>query len=79
MQMERLDSMVGGMRCLLISIQGLHRFYRGRGNEAVVASWMTRQDRKFAIADNISYAGRVIESVLAEHKVKLPLVFVGFS
>jgi hypothetical protein len=40
-QMERLQSMAGCAHCLLISIQGLHRFYRGRSNE-VIASWMTR-------------------------------------
>jgi predicted esterase len=32
-----------------------------------------------AIADNISYVGRVIESVLAERNVKPPLLFAGFS
>jgi predicted esterase len=77
-QMERLQSITGFARCPLISIQGLHRFYRGSSNE-VVASWMTRQNRELAIADNISYAGRVIESVLAELKVKPPLLFAGFS
>lgn len=77
-QMERLQSIAGCARCLLIAIQGLHWFYRGSSNE-VVASWMTRQNRELAIADNISYVGRVIDSVLAERKVKLPLLFVGFS
>jgi predicted esterase len=77
-QMDRLQSVAGSARCLLISIQGLHRFYRGRGNE-VVASWITRQDRELAIADNISYVGRVIESVQAERGVKPPLLFAGFS
>ena len=56
-QMARLLSISGCARCLLISIQGLHRFYRETCNE-VVASWMTRQSRIFAIADNISYVGR---------------------
>ena len=36
------------------SIQGLHRFYQRRTNE-VIASWMTRQDRELAIADNLAY------------------------
>ncbi len=77
-QMERLQSIAGCERYLLISIQGLHRFYRGRSNE-VVASWMTSQSRMFAMADNISYVGSVIERVLAERKVKPPLLFAGFS
>ncbi len=78
MQMERLQSIVGSAHRLLISIQGLHRFYRGRSDE-VVASWMTSQNRELAIADNVAYVGKVIESVLAEHKVKPQLVFAGFS
>jgi predicted esterase len=78
MQMERLHSMARGLNCLLISVQGLHRFYRGSSNE-VVASWMTRQDRELAIADNVSYVARVVESVFAERKVKSPLLFIGFS
>src|SRR5215472_2271879 len=78
MQMERLHSMARGLNCLLISVQGLHRFYRGSSNE-VVASWMTRQDRELAIADNISYVARVVESVFAAQKVKPPLLFAGFS
>lgn len=77
-QMERLRSIAGSARCLLISIQGLHPFYR-RTSDEVVASWMTRQNRELAIADNILYAGRVIESVLAEHNAKAPLLFAGFS
>lgn len=79
MQMERLRPIAQRLRCLLISIQGLHRFYRANSNEVVVASWMTRQNRALAIADNISYAGRVIEAVLSERQVKLPVWFVGFS
>jgi predicted esterase len=77
-QMERLQSITGAAPCPLISIQGLHRFYRGSSNE-VVASWMTKQDRELAIADNISYVGGVIESVLDEYKVKPPLLLAGFS
>src|SRR5215475_5416837 len=62
-QMERLQSIRGGTRCLRISIQGLHRFYRSSTNE-VVASWMTRQNRELAVADNISYVRSVTGSVL---------------
>lgn len=78
MQMARLQSITGYARYLLISIQGLHRFYGRNGNE-VVASWMTRQDRDLAIADNISYTGRVIEAVLAEYTVRPRLLLAGFS
>jgi len=57
----------------LVSVQGLHRFYTR--TEEVVASWMTRQDRDLAIADNIDYARRVVEELRPYDK----LVFAGFS
>src|SRR5579871_6118035 len=57
MQMERVQPIAQRLSCLVISIQGLHQFYRGR-DEVVVASWMTRQNRQLAIVDNISYVGR---------------------
>ena len=44
----------------LVSVQALHRFYT-KGDRDVVASWMTRQDRDTAIADNIAYLDRVFD------------------
>src|SRR5262245_44135492 len=61
-QLDRLRSIPGSERWLLVSVQGLHRFYRGRTDD-VVASWMTRQDRELMIADNASYAAAVVEAV----------------
>ena len=74
-QMERLQALPGSERWTLISVQGLHRFYRGR-SEDVVAGWMTRQDREAMIDDNIEYADRVIE---AAAPADVPLVTTGFS
>lgn len=74
-QMTRLQALPGSERATLISVQGLHRFYRGR-SEAVVAGWMTRQDREAMIVDNIEYADRAIESAAAG---PLPLFTAGFS
>jgi len=51
-QMARLEALSVSDRMTLVSVQGLNRFYRGRG-EDVVASWMTRQDREAMIEDNI--------------------------
>ena len=53
--LTRLRTIPGADRWLVVSVQGLHRFYRGRSQD-VVASWMTRQDRELMIADNIAYA-----------------------
>ena len=78
MQFNRLRSIEGSDRWLLLSLQGLHRFYRGRSME-VVASWMTRQDRDLAIADNTLYAAKVINAVTKEYSSTNNLVLSGFS
>ena len=74
-QMERLAAMPDTEKWTLVSVQGLHRFYRGRANE-VVASWMTRQDRDDAIRDNIAYIDNVVDATRAKSE---PIVCVGFS
>jgi predicted esterase len=58
------------------SVQGLHRFY-ARGDQSVVASWMTRQDRELAIADNAAYLDRAVE--VAGGRESTIIVFLGFS
>lgn len=62
-QMDRLAQMPGAERWTLVSVQALHRFYRGR-TQTVSASWMTRQDRELMIADNIEYGSRVVEATV---------------
>jgi predicted esterase len=74
-QMERLASIPGAERWTLVSVQALHRFYRGRSEE-VVASWMTRQDRELMIEDNIAYVNEVLERVAAPD---VRVVTAGFS
>src|SRR5436305_15294143 len=59
----------------LVAVQGLNRFYRGRGSGIIAASWMTSQDRDRAIRDNIDY----VRSVVAEFPSPRSLVFLGFS
>jgi predicted esterase len=53
----------------------LHRFYT-RDQQKVVGSWMTREDRDLAIADNLAYVARVIDRI---GPGSAPIVFVGFS
>ena len=77
-QLDRLRAIPGAERWCLVSIQGLHRFYQPRTND-VVASWMTRQDRELAIADNVAYVTAVLETVAAEYRTRRPLVLAGFS
>ncbi len=64
-QLERLSAIPGADRWLRVSIQALHRFYQRRTTD-IVASWMTRQHRELAIADNITFVGRVVDAVARE-------------
>jgi hypothetical protein len=69
-----LRAIPGADRWLIVSVQGLHRFYRGRSQD-VVASWMTRQDRELAVVDNVSYIASVVDEVSREWTPGHALVF----
>lgn len=75
-QMKRLEEIPGASAWTLVAIQGLHRFYRGRTDE-VVASWMTREDRDEAIADNLAYVAAALDVV--PHDDATRIVYAGFS
>jgi dienelactone hydrolase len=75
-QLARLAAIPGAGEWTLASIQGLHRFYRGR-REEVVASWMTRQDREVMIADNVGYVDAALGTVDPGGAARL--VLAGFS
>ena len=75
--LESLREIPGVERWAVASIQGLHPFYRRSGE--VVASWMTRQDRETAIADNIAYVGRAVGEIVDAAGTDSPLVYAGFS
>jgi len=76
LQMERLLAIPGAAAWTLVSVQGLHRVYRGR-TEEVVASWMTREDRETAIADNVAYVDAALDTV--PHDGSTRIVYTGFS
>jgi predicted esterase len=75
-QLARLASIPGADRWTLVSVQALNRVYRGRSQE-VVASWMTKQDREIAIADNIEYAASAVR--VARDGAAARVVYAGFS
>ena len=77
-QLDRMRAIPGAEAWRLVAIQGLHRFYQRRANE-IVASWMTRQDRELAIADNIAYVNAVIEAIVREWPDPPRIVYTGFS
>jgi predicted esterase len=58
--MAELRRIPGASDWTRVSIQALNRFYT-RGDSKVVASWMTREDRDQAIADNIAYVDTVLD------------------
>ncbi len=73
-ELAEVGKVPGIERWTVASAQALHRFYT-RGDQKVIASWMTRQDRNVAIADNVAYVDRVVDAVGAAG----PIVFAGFS
>ncbi len=75
-QMKRLEEIPGASAWTVVSVQGLHRFYRGRTDE-VVASWMTREDREVAIADNLAYVAAALDDVSRDDSTRI--VYAGFS
>jgi predicted esterase len=77
--MARLQSIPGAGSWRLVAIQGLNRFYRGRRSRDVVASWMTRQDRELAIADNQAYVSGVVAEIERDSGAVPAVVFAGFS
>lgn len=72
---EAPDAKVGAIN--LISVQALNRFYT-RAN-AVVAGWMTSEDRELVIADNIAYVSAVLAEVAGEPGMPRPMIYAGFS
>ncbi len=80
---DELRRVPGADRWTIVSVQALHPFY-ARGDSKVVASWMTRQDRELAIADNTAYALSAVDAAVpgasdTASGRRPPLVFVGFS
>jgi predicted esterase len=75
-ELRRLQTVAGINQWTVVSIEGLHHFYRRRTDE-VVASWMTRQNRELAIADNIAYVQNIVDNL--SPKLPAPLALSGFS
>lgn len=75
--MAQLQTIPAGAGWTRLSIQALHRFYRGR-SETTVASWMTRQDRERLIADNVAYIDAAIAHVAGSRAIGR-LAICGFS
>ena len=68
---------LGGGGWTRVSVQALHRFYRGR-SQVSVASWMTSQDRELMIGDNVAYLDAAVAGVAGGRAIER-LVYLGFS
>ena len=77
-ELERLRTIPSIDRWTIAAVQGLHQFYRRQGSE-LAASWMTRQNREFAIADNIAYVANTVRVISETYSTSGTLVFTGFS
>ena len=76
--LAELRRIPGSARWLRVAVQALHRHYSA-DRRHVVGSWMTRQDRELAIADNIAYVRAVVDAVRASYAAGDTLVYCGFS
>jgi predicted esterase len=77
-QLDRLRTIPGADHWLCVAVQGLHRFYQRRTSD-IVSSWMTRQDRELAIADNVAFVAEVIAAVRDEWPHSSTVIYAGFS
>ena len=77
-QLDRLAAIPGSESWLRVSVQALHPFY-ARRTETVVASWMTRQNREVAIADNIAWVRSALDDARRESAAAARIVYTGFS
>ena len=76
--LAELDRIPGSPRWTRVAVQALHRHYSDNRRH-VVGSWMTRQDRELAIADNITYISDVVSAVRSAYDTSGGLVYCGFS
>ena len=76
--LAELDRIPGSDRWTRVAVQALHRHY-SESRRHVVGSWMTRQDRELAIADNIAYVRDVVSAVRRACCTTDALVYCGFS
>ena len=64
---------------LIISPEGLHRFYWNGFNGKVVASWMTKEDRLDDINDYVNYLDNIIDQIKPQLSSKPFYHLLGFS
>jgi predicted esterase len=76
--LAELERIPGAARWALVAVDALHAFYDRRG-ERVLRSWMTRDLREEAIADNVAYVASILAAVRRRFGWRLPVAALGFS
>lgn len=74
-----LGEVPGGEGWAVASVDALHAFYARSAGGRPVRSWMTRDLREEAIADNAAYVADVLARLRERFGGELPVVLVGFS
>jgi predicted esterase len=64
---------------LFVAPEGLHRFYHRGGQDKVVASWMTKEERLDDIADYIQWLDQCAADVLLNCPPDVKVTVLGFS
>ena len=63
---------------LIVAPEGMHRFYLQGNYGRVGASWMTKEDRKTDITDNIGWLNALDEKISEKYTIK-KRILLGFS
>ena len=63
---------------LIVAPEGMHRFYLEGNYGRVGASWMTKEDRKTDITDNIGWLTSLDEKISKKYNIK-KRILLGFS
>ena len=72
-------SSIADSKTLIVSCEGLHRFYTDGFSGRVGASWMTKEDRLNDINDNVKYLNTVYKEVISELSKNVKIIVLGFS
>lgn len=64
---------------LVVAPEGLHRFYWNGFSGNVVASWMTKEERKTDINDYVRFLNQVADEILNQLPKNVQINILGFS
>ena len=63
----------------IVAPEGLSRFYLDKAHTRVGAAWMTREDREYEMADQLTHLDQLATHVSAQCPAGIPINCLGFS